>query len=218
VEDYRYKRIVIKLLTQVMVYSDFTTVSKTTKAFGLSIKEEIISLFEQASTVQPSAVLAEILNENIPLAIATGSEKARSELIISPILVELRKNFQRKIAIFSGESFDVDPDKGLNGVCDFLISRSPILSEIEQPVIVIVEAKKGDLKSALGQCIAEMVAAQIFNNDARSVHGVVTTGTLWRFLFIEEKLVSIDLVEYPLPPIDKILGILTAIIQKVYNT
>ncbi len=34
---------------------------------------------------------------------------------------------------------------------------------IEAPVIIILEAKKGDLKPGLGQCIAEMVAAQRFN-------------------------------------------------------
>jgi hypothetical protein len=34
---------------------------------------------------------------------------------------------------------------------------------VEAPAIVIVEAKKSDIKSGLGQCIAEMVAAQRFN-------------------------------------------------------
>ncbi|MBR8841069.1 MAG: hypothetical protein DSM106950_45760 [Stigonema ocellatum SAG 48.90 = DSM 106950] len=198
-----------------MAYSDFTTVAKATRAFNLSIHEEVSSLFQSAPSVQPSSILSEILDENLPLAIATGSEKSRSELIISPILVEVRKNFQRKISLFSGESFDVDPSLGLNGVCDFLIGGNPVQSEINEPVIVIVEAKKGDLKAAFGQCIAEMVAAQIFNksNITDVIHGIVTTGTQWRFLSLLEKEVSIDLVEYPLPPVDKILGILTSIIQ-----
>ncbi len=198
-----------------MAYSDFTNVAQATRAFNLSINEGIISLFHSAPSVQPSHILSEILEENLPLAIATGSEKSRSELIISPILVEVRKNFQRKISLFSGEIFDVDPSLGLNGVCDFLIGGNPIQSEINQPVIVIVEAKKGDLKAAFGQCIAEMVAAQIFNksNITDVIHGIVTTGTQWRFLSLLDKEVSIDLVEYPLPPVDKILGILTSIIQ-----
>jgi len=198
-----------------MAYSDFTTVTKATKAFNLSIKEQITSGFQSSPTIQPSPILSEILTENLPLAIATGSEKSRSELIISPILVEIRKNFQRKISLFSGESFDLDFSLGLNGVCDFLIGGNSVQSEISQPVIVIVEAKKGDLKTALGQCIAEMVAAQIFNQSDITdvIHGIVTTGTQWRFMSLQDKEVSIDLVEYPLPPVDKILGILTSMIE-----
>jgi hypothetical protein len=38
----------------------------------------------------------------------------------------------------------------------------------------------------MGQCIAEMVAAQIFNqqsgNNIETIYGVVTSGTNWRFL------------------------------------
>ncbi|MBO3461903.1 hypothetical protein G7B40_015975 [Aetokthonos hydrillicola Thurmond2011] len=198
-----------------MAYSDFTTVNKATKAFNLEIIEQGLFFLQEAPPIQPSHLLSEILTENLPLAIATGTEKARSELLISPILVELRRNFQRKISLFSGESFDVDPSLGLNGVCDFLVGGSPVQSEIEEPVLVIVEAKKGDLKTGLGQCIAEMVAAQIFNESSNinAIYGVVTTGTLWRFLSLKKKEVFIDLVEYPLPPVDKILGILTIILN-----
>ncbi len=198
-----------------MAYSDFTTIDKAVSAFNLSIIEQVHLFFDEAPTVEPSFILSETLNENLPLAIATGSEKARSEFIINPILVEIRKNFHRKIAIFSGETFDVDPSLGLNGVCDFLISGNPIQSKINLPVMVLVEAKKGDLKTGLGQCIAEMVAAQIFNksNITDIIHGVVTTGTQWRFLSLKDQEVFIDIAEYPLPPVNKILGILTFIIQ-----
>ena len=90
------------------------------------------------------------MQESIPLAIAMGSEKARSELIISPILFEVRKILDRKISFFSGEEFTVDASVGLNGVCDFLISRSPEQLIIEAPAVVIVEAKKENLKGGLG--------------------------------------------------------------------
>jgi hypothetical protein len=40
-----------------------------------------------------------------------------------------------------GKDFTVDASVGLNGVCDFLISRSPEQLEIEAPAIVLVEAK-----------------------------------------------------------------------------
>ncbi|MEH2003368.1 MAG: hypothetical protein V7L00_32450 [Nostoc sp.] len=53
--------------------------------------------------ISPSPLLAEFLAESIQLAIAMGSEKARSELIISPILFEVRKILNREISFFSLE-------------------------------------------------------------------------------------------------------------------
>jgi hypothetical protein len=86
------------------------------------------------------------------------------------------------------------------------------LIEIEAPVFILVEAKKADLKVGLGQCAAEMVAAQLFNqaqgNERERIYGSVTTGTTWRFLFIEGTNVYIDSIEYYIKEVDKILGIL----------
>lgn len=101
--------------------------------------------------------------EDIPWAIAVGSEKARSEAIIYPVLQEVRRVLELKVSLFSGEDFSVNESQGLSGVCHFLISRSPEMVSIEAPAVVIVEAKRADLKLGLGQCAAEMVAAQIFN-------------------------------------------------------
>ncbi|MEQ8961010.1 MAG: hypothetical protein RLP02_24325, partial [Coleofasciculus sp. C2-GNP5-27] len=145
-----------------MPYSQFTTLAKAKEAFNLTTVEGIRFLPE-IDPIQPSSTLAAILDENLPLAVATGSEKARSELIISPVLVEVRRILNRQIRLFSGEDFSVDESLGLNGRCDFLISRSPELLDIEAPAVVIVEAKQANLKSGIGQCVAEMVAAQKFN-------------------------------------------------------
>jgi hypothetical protein len=135
--------------------------------------------------VTPSFRLEGIL-EDLSWAFAVDTEKARSEVIINPVLLEVRRIFNQQISVFSGEEFNVDASIGLNGVCDFLISRSPEQLTVEAPAIVIVEAKKSDLKSGLGQCIAEMVAAQRFNEakgkTITAVYGTVTSGTQWRFL------------------------------------
>jgi hypothetical protein len=162
--------------------------------------------------ITPSPYLTEFLQESIPLAIAMGSEKARSELIISPILFEVRKQLNRQISFFSGEEFNVDESIGLNGVCDFLISRSTEQLFVDSPIAVIVEAKKDDLKSGLGQCIAEMVAAQRFNlareNAINVIYGSVTSGNRWIFLQLKEQTLTIDLEEYVVPPIDWLLNAL----------
>ena len=87
---------------------------------------------------------------------------------------------------------------------------------LQAPVIVLVEAKKDDLKLGLGQCIAEMVAAQRFNaergNDIRCVYGVSTTGVDWLFLKLEEKCLHIDMAIYTIERCDRILGILSSMV------
>ena len=142
-----------------MPYSEFTTITKASEAFGLTTVEGR-QFVPEIELIKPSAQLVGYLSEVLPLAIATGSEKARSELIITPILLEVWRILEKQIGIFSGEDFDVDSSVGLNGRCDFLLSRSPKLIEIDAPAVVIVEAKKADLRTGIGQCVAEMVAAR----------------------------------------------------------
>jgi hypothetical protein len=194
-----------------MSYSEFTSIIKVKQAFGLTTVEGPRFL-PQITPIAPSATLTDFLANSLPVAVATGSEKARSEMIITPVLLEVRKILQQKISLFSGEDFTVDYKTGLNGVCDYLISRSPEMLEIEAPAVTVVEAKKADLKTGIGQCVAEMVAMQKFNEvkgkPISVVYGSVSNGTQWRFLKLEEKIVSIDLNDYALPPVDEILGML----------
>ena len=138
-----------------MPYGQFT-LTQVKKAFDLTTIEGGRFLPDTPS-ISPSQWLTHFLEESLPNA-ASGSEKARSEGIIYPVLIEVRRILNRKITVFSGEDFTVDESIGLNGVCDFLITRSIETLAIESPIIAIVEAKKGELKPGIGQCIAEMVA------------------------------------------------------------
>jgi hypothetical protein len=194
-----------------MSYSDFK-LNQLVKDFGLVIQESS-NLFASISSAQSSPTLVTLLQENIDLAVAINTEKARSELIIAPVLLEVRKQLNAQISLFSGTDFTVAPDKGLSGVCDFILSKNPEQLFIRVPVITVVEAKNENLKSGLAQCIAEMIAAQIFNqqesNDTPYICGVVTIGTVWRFLRLHQTIVEIDLSEYYIKTdLDKILGIL----------
>jgi hypothetical protein len=64
----------------------------------------------------------------------------------------------------------------------------------------------------MGQCMAEMVAAQRFNLEAglepMVVYGCVSSGMLWRFLKLEGQEITIDLEDYSIKPLDRLLGIL----------
>lgn len=191
-----------------MAYSDFT-VGKVKQAFGIQTIEGK-PFFPAVAPVAPSSTLLEVLEETLPLAVALPSEKAKSELLISPILVEVRKYLKRQVSLFSGQDFTVDASVGLTGICDFLISGSTEQLEIESPVVVLVEAKKADINSGMGQCMAEMVAAQQFNQNAgqqpKPVYGCVTSGILWRFLKLEGKQMTVDLKDYSLDPLSDLLG------------
>ena len=199
-----------------MPYSQFT-IDKAKRDLKLAIVEGVRFFPDTITPINLTSRLETVL-ENLSWAVAVGTEKARSEVIINPILLEVRRILNQEISVFSGEQFDVDIDAGLNGVCDFLVSRSREQLTVEAPTIVVVEAEKADLKLGLGQCIAEMVAMQRFNEASgqpiKVVYGCVTSGTQWRFLKLETQVVTIDLNDYPLPPIEQILGFLVWMIKE----
>ena len=199
-----------------MAYSNFTLEAVRT-AFQLEIVESA-GIFSEVEPVKPSPHLITALSRNVPLAITINTEKAKSELIIADILVELREQLERRISLFSGIDFSIDDENGLTGVCDFLVSLSPVQSFLEAPVIILVEAKKDDLTVGLGQCVAEMLAAQRFNtekgNDIPYIYGATTSGTDWRFLKLEGQRLHIDMVIYPIAQCDKILGILSSMVDQ----
>src|SRR5919199_6563397 len=200
-----------------MAYSDFTTLTKVREAFGLTI-EESIDLFTDNPEVLPSSYLQITLNENVFLATAINTEKARSELIIAPVLLEVRRILNYQIGFFSGSEFNVDVQAGLSGYCDYILTASSDLYEIRTPVVTLVEAKNENIKNGLGQCIAEMLGAQRFNqqqnDEIEAIYGGVTTGNAWKFLKLVNQTAFIDLNDYYINEVDKILGILTKPLRK----
>ncbi len=199
-----------------MAYSNFT-LDTAQEAFDL---EEIdaAGIFADIEPVDPSQLLTDVLARKLPLATAIGTEKAKSEMIVADVLVELREQLECRISLFSGIDFNVDPENGLTSVCDFVISLSPRQFSLKAPVIVLVEAKNDNLEIGLGQCVAEMVAAQRFNaqegNDIPRIYGATTSGADWRFLKLEGKKLYIDMSVYQIAQCDKILGILASMVAQ----
>jgi hypothetical protein len=193
-----------------MAYSDFT-LATVREAFGLALEEKR-HLFVGLAGVPPSARLQTDLDENGPLATAINSEKARSEFLIAPILTEVRRQSNYPVSLFSGVEFNVAPEQGLKGFCDYILSRSTEQYYITAPVAIIIEAKNENIIAGLGQCVAAMVAAQMFNQRAETgvntIYGAVTTGTNWKFICLADSRVAIDVDEYYINQIDKILAIL----------
>ena len=198
-----------------MAYSEFTF-PKLEKDLLLTIEEA--DLFSVVEPVTIGGTLSEILKENVPLALSISTEKARSELIIAPVLVELRKTLKHSISLFSGVEFNVDPRKGLNGVCDFIISASSKQILLAAPIINVVEAKNENIKSGIPQCAAEMYAAQFFNRakeiEVIYIYGVITTGSSWKFMQLKDDQITVDSQEYFIADAGKIMGILIYMVNQ----
>jgi hypothetical protein len=193
-----------------MAYADFS-LDMVRKVLGISLQQE--NLFDQVTEVEVSPWLQETLNRGEQFALL--SEKARSEFLIAPILLASRELGGNCFAIYSGERLDVAPDKGLVGECDFILTASPPMPVLQYPIAILLEAKRQDIEAGLGQCAAQMVGAQLFNqNEGRkdvTIFGCVTTGENWQFLRLAETTLSIDKQRYYIVNVGIILGIFKAI-------
>jgi len=195
-----------------MPYSSFT-LKKIEKTFQL--QETVQNLFPNVQPLEISDWLQQTLEKGACLPLK--SEKARSEMIVVPILLEMMEKNHRAITIFSGENLEVDTDKGLNGECDFIISRAIKTYTLQAPILALVEAKQNIVENSMGQCAAQMVGARIFNQSEsqpiETIFGCVTNGDVWQFLKLENQTIFIDAKKYFLDNLAQILGVFQEIID-----
>ncbi len=200
-----------------MAYTDFT-LETAERELGITPHRRILFPDLQPAPVLPW--LREALNYGTQLALL--SEKARSEFIVAPILVAVRKLSGERISILSGERLDVDAARKLMGECDFILSLSEPLPLLRAPLLTIVEAKRHDIESGLGQCAAQMVAVQIFNERSGQVlpaaYGCVTTGEAWQFLRLVGTELTLDQNRFYLDNVGAILAAFLAAIPDAKAT
>ena len=198
-----------------MGYNQFTAAQMKNR-FNLQITQKV-AMFADVPAVPVSDLLKMSLARYARLALRGNSEKARSEFLIAPIVGEAYQQAQERANLFSGEEFNVDPQQGLSGFCDFLFTLTPLALGIEAPVISIVEAKKEDILAGIPQCLAELVAAQIFNAQAdrtiETLYGAVTTGEIWKFLRLRGTVAEVDTDNYFLDQPEKIVSILLSMLR-----
>ncbi len=199
-----------------MAYSEFTL---ETVKHRLGVPSRTADLFPDARPAVISAWLSETLakgGQGVQMSLI--SEKARSEFVVAPVLLAARELSGNRFAIYSGQRLDVDPARGLVGECDFILAASETGFTLQAPIAVVVEAKKNDIEAGLGQCAAQMVAADQFNQaDGRAdapVFGCVTTGETWQFLQLHKNFLLIDRNRYYIDNIGKILGAIQAIVDQ----
>ena len=141
------------------------------------------------------AILDSLLSDAPKLFL--GSEKARSEFIVTPVLQALNRKNRGRFTIFSGYEFNIDKKIELSGFCDFILAVAANSYVIEAPAFFVVETKKTDIDdNAIAQCAAELYAARLFNEKEgkfqKAVYGCATSGYTWLFLKLENDTLCID--------------------------
>lgn len=197
-----------------MPYADFTLESVET-AFGLIARP--VDLFPGLDPVPVPGWLRDLLERGRQVA-ALVSEKARSEFLVVPVLLAAREFAPEAMTIYSGQRLDVDPGRGLFGECDYILALTPPVPRLRAPLVTVLEAKKGDVEAGLGQCVAQVVAARLFNERAgeppRPMFGCVTTGEVWQFLRLEGAEAAIDSNRLFIDNVGGILAVLRSILGR----
>lgn len=197
-----------------MAYSDFTLIELQRR---FDIENKVVDLFDsnQINPLQPSAHLLKQLNEAERLPIR--SEKARSELIILPILLETWRINNYFFTIYSGDVLIADKEKGLTGECDFILAKDTDSFSINSPIITIAEAKKQDMEKGINQCGAQLYGIFIFNEQSKTpvekIYGCATTGDDWKFMCLENNIIKVDRTTYYKSDLEKILGVFQVIVD-----
>jgi hypothetical protein len=197
-----------------MAFRDFSF-PEVQQALGLEIQDA--DLFSSAPPFTVREEFAAFVRDGVALALANSTEKAKSEFIIAPVLLELRRSLKNGFSLFSGVEWNVDPSRGLDGYCDFIITKGGSQHVLRAPYVAIVEAKNDLIRTGLGQCIAAMYAARWTNEQThvpiQTVYGVVSTGAAWKFLRLQTNVVVVDVPEYFIDDLSKIMGILKVVVQ-----
>jgi hypothetical protein len=196
-----------------MSYSDFSS-SDLIKKFGIKFRAE--NLFPKIKTIEPTNWLIETLKKGKELGF--GSEKSRSERLVTPVLLELSDSNNHSFSIYSGMNLDIDEKLGLKGECDFIFSFSRVQDFITAPIFCITEAKKQDLEQGTIQCAAQLIAAKRFNENEdhsiTNIFGCCTTGVEWRFIKYENNEIIVDEERYLINELPRLLGVLQYIINQ----
>lgn len=198
-----------------MRYSSFSF-KAVKKTFGLLEKKVILFDKQRLEGIKPTDLLLSILERGKQISL--NNEKSRSEYIVAQILLEVKERNKDIIGLYSGENLEANKEQGLNGECDFILAKSPSSSTIETPIFCLVEAENENLMSGLGQCVAQMLGAQMINEKEGTklsqIYGCVTTGDDWLFLKLQDNIIYTDIEKYYIDNLPLILAAFQTIVNQ----
>ncbi len=196
-----------------MSFSQFKNIAEAQQKYYIKYQQ---NNFIVPQAIWPSEIFLkdlEFAQENIDIF---ASEASRSEIIISPLLREVYKNHYQNYSFWIQKS--INYNSILWGTPDYIFSKRSELGKtvLEQPIVIVVEAKKNDFEQGWGQCLAQLVASQKLNkNPERPIYGIVTDGNLWQFGKLVLNTFTQDLDNFTIDKLPQLYGALEYLIQLV---
>ncbi len=173
-----------------MAYGTFASYEEVATKFKIKLVEQS---FVQKIPFALDRGLFDFIGDNLRTRRSYVSENAICESIIFPILNIVAKN--NGLPVWSHVRFDITEEDGLVGVPDFIIApASDIGTTFKNPVVCIAAAKKENFNEGWAQVLAEMIAAQRFNNNMeQNIFGIVTTGNFWQFGKLHRNILTMEI-------------------------
>ncbi|MBD2139681.1 hypothetical protein H6F32_19460 [Anabaena sp. FACHB-1237] len=198
-----------------MSFNNYKSIADVLNEFPLIYQEENF-IKENFSEISPYFIdrLELILKDGVVF----NSEYAICENIISPILVEIWLKYKDKLLLWSHQALNYD--EKLSGVPDYIVAqRSPRGKVIlDQPYLILVEAKKDNFDEGWGQCLAELIAAQKLNNNQQhKIFGIVSNGKLWEFGQLKNDFFTKNIKYYVLENLLELMGVINFIFSESVN-
>lgn len=196
-----------------MAFSEFKTMADVQKKYRIKYEKHKFLISQE---IMPNSAFIEGLAFRESNIDVFASEAARSEMIISPLLVEVYKKHCHKYAFWIQKS--IFYDNTLQGTPDYIFSQRSELGKtvLESPIVIVVEAKKSDFVQGWAQCLAELVAAQRLNGtNNRHVYGIVTDGSLWQFGRLFNDVFTQDAENFTIDRLASLFGVLESLLQMV---
>lgn len=190
-----------------MAFSDFKNVEQVLARYPLQFEQrQFLPVVSLELPAPLRANLEFILQERG----ADESEQFFRESLIFPLLQEAWKRHPR-LKLWVNRALHYDAQ--LFGEPDYFVAastRGEIIDRlVRKPLLTVAEAKRQDFELGWGQCLAEMIACQRLNDDARlTVYGIVTTGSVWEFGQLAGQVFTQNPLPYTLTDAPAILGIL----------
>lgn len=195
-----------------MSFSAYKTIGDTIKAFQILYTE---ADFIIETVFQISDYFREDLQLMMRDGVVDNSEFAICENLIYPVLKEVWKVYRSKFILWSHQSLNCDAD--LSGFPEYILARRSPLGKVvfDKPYLILVEAKQDNFEAAWGQCIAEMVAAQRLNDDARLiVFGITSNGNFWQFGKLAANTFTRNNTFYTVQDLDKLFAAVNYLFQQ----
>jgi hypothetical protein len=187
-----------------MPFASYTSIGNVARAYQIILR--------QAAFVVPSAQpVSEYLRRELAFAqnhvAFDSSEAAVCENLIYPVLKEVWRSYTDDLMLWSHMPLNYDTD--LSGTPDYFVARQSPLGRwvLDQPYVLVVEAKRDDFTRGWAQCLAAMLAAQKLNGlPEQTLYGITASNRVWEFGQLRATTFTQDGRPFTLHDLDELCG------------